>query len=140
VSCSYLSDSLRSMPWSYLLTRDIFSLVQEILQEIHHTAGGRQEDLNGQENQQEPHLLYTPLTSRDGSHKDNFGESLQILLAALRSRYRSHKDNFGESLEILLAALRSRDGSHKNNFGGESLEILSAAGSSNQTWISDLRF
>jgi hypothetical protein len=55
----------------------IFFLVQEILQEIHDTAGGRQEDLSGQENQQEPDLLYTSLRSRDGSHKDNFGESLE---------------------------------------------------------------
>ncbi len=68
-----------------MLTLDIFFLVQEILQEIHNTAGGRQEDLNGQENQQEPDLLYTPLRSRDGSHKDYFGKSLEILSAAVES-------------------------------------------------------
>jgi hypothetical protein len=76
------SEILRSMPWSHLLTINIFFLVQEILQEIHNTAGGRQEDLSGQENQQEPDLLYTTLTSRDGSHKDNFGESLQIFVSS----------------------------------------------------------
>jgi hypothetical protein len=75
------------MPWSHLLTLDIFSLVQEILQEIHDTAGGRQEDLSGnEENHQEPHLLYTTLRSRDGSYKDNFGdESLEIFSAAVES-------------------------------------------------------
>ncbi len=94
MSCSNFLKAWGAWPALELLdnsTVDIFFLVQEILQEIHHTAGGHwPEDLSGHENQQEPDLLYTPLTSRDGSHKDKFGESVEILSAAGSS----HKPGF----------------------------------------------